>query len=141
MKRLIVLVAALGLLASTAATQCDPSTPTAGHSVVRCHGHRSCDVTIRRATTDLYARRLHSFGSEAVADVLVDTVACALLRENLAVTIACGGAVAIFTTHVITKLKQAHSRHSCLRLVFSAPEVSHWKPISVQVYNGSDCVN
>jgi hypothetical protein len=138
----LVLIAALSLLGSTAATQCDPKTPTAGHSVVRCKGHRSCSVTLRRATTDLYSGRLHSFTSEAIADVLVDTVACALLRENLAVTVACSGIVAIFTGHVITKLKAAHSQHACLRLVFSSPaDGIHWKPISAQVYNGSDCVN
>jgi hypothetical protein len=149
-RTLIALVIALGLLGSTAATQCDPQTPAAGHSpspaaghsVVRCQGHRSCAVTLRRATTHLYAGHLHGFTSEAVADVVVDTVACALLRGNLAVAVACSGLVAVFSSHVITKLKAADTQHACLRLVFSAPAGGiHWKPISARTYNGTDCVN
>lgn len=111
-------------------------------SVVRCDGPLSCDVVLRRATTNLYARNLHGRATSAVVAATTAEFACLLITRELITHVACAVGSTFLASKLITALKNASSAGDCLQIHLQAPGVHDtWKPLSYGTDSGSDCAD
>lgn len=142
---------ALGLLGSVGATSTQCSTQTSGTSagsvgerktgsVVRCDGPLSCDVIIRRATTQRYAKNLRGKTASTVVAAATAEAACLLLTRRLTTHVVCAVGSTFLASKLIEALKNAAAAGDCLRVHIQAPgRHDTWKPISYGTDGGPDC--
>src|SRR6266545_432227 len=121
---------AVGLISCLGATKCaanPPETSTASAkkatgSVVRCHGARSCDVTLRRATTELYLERLRGRTPPVVLAATIAEAACLLVTHTLATHVVCAAGTRVLTKELTSALKHAANSKECLTIHVQAPD-------------------
>jgi hypothetical protein len=139
----------LGLISSIGATNCAADPPVtssasakkkATGSVVRCHGRRSCDVTFRRATTQLYFERLRGRTPPAVVSATTAEAACLLVTHTLTGHIVCAAGSVLLNKELAGALKRAANSKECLTVHVRAPDgKGAWHPISYGTAGGRDC--
>jgi hypothetical protein len=143
------LLASVGATTTTCAGNTDGTsqgstgkTGKATGSVVQCDGPLSCDVVLRRATTNLYARNLRGRTTSTVVAATTAEVACLLITHKLTTHVACAVGSTFLASKLITALKNASSAGDCLRIHLQAPGVHDtWKPLSYGNDSGSDCAD
>lgn len=105
-----------------------------------CDGPLSCDIILRRATTSLYAKRLHGRTASAVAAAATGEFACLLLTRKLSTHVICAIGTTYLASKLIDALKNAASAGECLRIHVQAPGANRtWKPVSYGTESGSAC--